>query len=266
MAIELLGSHKEQIGNIRIGGSIGWGVSVIATGLVLKYFPIRSVFFCYQILILFCFILSFYLPNIKKERICSKSKTVTTIHRSRVLILIFISVFIWGTGEKCITDYLFLHMDLFGTSTFIMGSSMAFAIVGEMVALRSMEMLIRKFGYDKLFFMGFVLQSLRLLSLSFFSNSVIILITQLIGGASFSLIWVSSVARVDTLAPDEEKTMAQGLRTGFQNGFGGAFGALLGGLLFMNFGAQMLYRIMGLLLCFGVLLLLLAGKKETNYG
>lgn len=264
MAIELLGSHKEQIGNIRIGGSIGWGISVIATGVVLKYFPIRSVFLCYQILILCCFILSFNLPNIKKERICSKSKAVTTIHRSRALILILISVFIWGTGEKCITNYLFLHMDILGTSTFIMGSSMAFAIVGEMLALYCMEKLIRKFGYDKLFFMGFVLQALRLLSLSFFSNSVLILITQLIGGASFSLIWVSSVARVDTLAPDDEKTIAQGLRTGFLNGFGGAFGSLLGGLLFMNFGAQMLYRIMGLLVCFGVILLLLSGKKGNK--
>jgi MFS family permease len=115
-----------------------------------------------------------------------------------------------------------------------------------------------------MFIVGISLYSIRLVAMSLTHSPWVILLLQLMHGLTFATTWVAGVAYADQIAPPGLGATAQGLFSAFLVGLGAGTGALVGGILYGQYGAPLMYRIIGILLFASLVLFLLASQVKRR--
>jgi len=242
-------------GKIRIGGSFGWGITILLVGLFLSDWNYSLKFILGICLMSIFLLITFLLPNepiSQKEEKANIHKVLSFILRKDV-ILFFIASMIWSASEACITGYLFLHIKSLGGDSRILGISMALAILSEIIGFNYINKIMHRYKLSTLVIVAFILQFIRLLFLSIINNYVWIPPFQIFGGISFALIWASTVAFVNLNSAKEIGKSAQAIKTGLSS-LGSGLGVIIGGSLYENYNTRTLYFIfaIGILIALGI--------------
>ena len=256
-----------EYGKIRIGGSLGYGLVVTITGFIITLFNLKWIFLVYVFFILICYSTTFYFNNSTKQIVKEKVSIKDFIDSFKnVNFIIFLLLIItWGMGESSVTNFLFLHMFDIGSNYILMGLSISFAIISESIVFLHIAKINKRIGLINTLVVGFIIQIIRLLGLSYIRTPWMGILAQLFGGASFGFIWAGGVAYVNKNLPKKLSTTAQGLRTGFQSGLGYAIGVIFSGYLYENVGSALLYRYMSIIVLFGIILFIFTNSFLGNH-
>jgi len=253
---------------VRVGGSIGWGIVVLITGMLINDpdFGLRIIFPIHIFLLILLFAFTWLIPELKQT---SKSgiekptvKDVLNMLRLPVFLPWMGILFLYGATASSISNFLFLHIKHIGGSPTLMGTAISVAILGEIVALVAAKRILHKVGSRNMMILAFVIRALWFAATSVLKSPVLILINQFIGGASFSFIHAGSIAYVNKRAPSRIGITAQAIRGAFQFGLGGGFGALISGALYQSVGSTALFRIMSAVMFAGLLLSMLLRRVD----
>ena len=260
----------EMYGKVRTGGSIGWGLMVLATGFLIDNLKLGlPVIFYLSIAFLTLFFIFINLipnPQPLKE---NQQSTVTfqkigEMFRKPGFIVFFVLIIIWGMGEASISSFLFLHIKHLGGSSALMGTALSISLIGEIVTFSIANKIQEKVGELRMILLAFVVLITWLTGLALIKDANIIPLFQIFGGAGFGLLQSGSVAYVNRRAPKELGTTAQALRGGLYSGFGVGIGTLLSGKLYELFGSGSLYQTMALIQLGGLALGILVYLRERN--
>jgi MFS family permease len=218
--------NPEMYGKVRVGGSFGWGLMVLATGFLIDNLGIGIpvIFYISIAFLTLFFLITAFLPGTRTKQITPGSE-VTLKKLGKMLLqpgflLIFLLIIIWGMGESSIGNFLFLHIKHLGGSSTLMGIVLFIWLTG----------------------------------LSLIKDPNLIPIFQIFGGAGFALIQSGSVAYVNRRAPKELGTTAQALRGGVLSGLGTGIGALISGVLYEFSGSSAMFRTMSIVQLGGFIL------------
>ena len=240
----------ENYGKVRLGGSIGWGLVVLLTGVLIDNlgFGIPVIFYVNIAFLLIFFLGIGLIPSPKKAAAENAEKpTLKTLGKMitnpRVLLL-FVVIIIWGMGEASISNFLFLHIKQLGGSSTLMGTALSVSLVGEIVTFNFANRIQKKVGEFRMVLLAFVVLIIWLSGLSLIKDPNLIPAFQIFGGAGFALIQSGSVAYINRKAPRELGTTAQALRGGLYAGMGVGVGTIISGALYEFYGSSMMYRIM----------------------
>ncbi|KAI8983709.1 major facilitator superfamily domain-containing protein [Pilobolus umbonatus] len=77
---------------------------------------------------------------------------------------------------------------------------------------------------------------------------------QLLNGFSFALIWCTCVSEVDSIFPDNQRAMGQGILAALFSGLGFGIGCLCGGYFYDTYGSNMLFVISISIACLSMLI------------
>jgi len=133
-----------------------------------------------------------------------------------------------------------------GANNILMGLALTFATISELPVFFFSNQLLLRWSAKSLFIFAALIYVFRALALSFITVPWIILITQLLHGLTFSVMWVAGVSFANDIAPPGYSATAQGILSGVFMGIATAAGAFFGGILFQDFGGAMMYRLMAI--------------------
>lgn len=248
---------------VRIGGSVGWGLVVFITGLLINNpnFSLQVIFPLHIFFLALLLAFTWLFPEPKQTAKTSMEKPTFKDVLDMLRLPVFLPwmgiIFLWGATESSISNFLFIHIKHIGGSPLLMGTAISVSILGEIAALAAAKRIQHRIGSRRMMIFSFVIRVLWFAAASVLQDPILILVNQFIGGASFSLIHAGSVAYVNKRAPSRIGTTAQAIRASIQFGLGGGLGALVSGALYQAYGSTALFRIMAVVSLSGLILAML---------
>jgi len=247
-------------GKIRVGGSIGWGLMVLATGFLIDSINkgLNIIFYIHILFLLIFLLFTISLPRRQKASVRPVDKpsfkmVMEMIRQPGFIPFLFIIV-IWGMGESAIGNFLFLHIKALGGSSTLMGTALSLSLIGEIITFTIANKIHERIGPHKMMLLSFLVLFAWLMGLSLIREATTIPFFQIFGGAGFALIQSGSVAFVNARAPQQLGTTAQAIRGGIMSGIGVGLGSLISGVIYENHGSVFLFRNMSYLVLAGFLL------------
>jgi len=259
-ALEVLNNQSERYGQIRLWGSIGWGVGAPLIGLLIERFGLNWSFYGHAALLLVGLLIAVRLPVAQQSSNGGFVIGLKTLLRDLRWPFFLMIIFVAGFGDAIARNYSFLYYKELGASSTLMGLSVTVGIVSELVVLILSSLLLKQFGAQKLLILGASTQAIRLLGWSLISDPYLALSLQLLNGLAFGALWMAGVAYAKEIAPPGMSAVAQGLLSGVYFGLSSIAGALLGGLWYEQFGAWGMYRWGAVFMFIGLFIFILASN------
>jgi PPP family 3-phenylpropionic acid transporter len=258
--VELLQERKDAYGRQRFWGTVGWGLAAPLTGVLIERSGLHWLFWVYFVFMVGALLASWRLP-VQDVAIGSQFWQGMRSLLVDVRWFLFLGIaFIAGMGLSVVTNYLFLYMNAMGASQSLMGLSLTVATLSEMPVFYFSDRLLNRWGARGLLAFSISVYVLRVLAYSVVYSPYLVLLLQLLHGPVFAAMWVAGVSYASQIAPRGLSATAQSLFSSAMMGMGGATGALVGGVLYENLGPWMMFRWVGFVVIFSLLVFLMLEK------
>ncbi|MBE2220344.1 MAG: MFS transporter [Anaerolineae bacterium] len=253
-AVFMLGTKKELFGRLRLGGTIGFGITAFIVGVLVEDNGIKLAFWIASGLLFTGFLISLQLlyrnedskdtDDAKAENQVENQSIGSLLKNPRWLLFLTIA-FTGGVALTAANNYFFPFMKEIGASQTTMGLTLSIGTIVEIPVLLFSNLFIRRFkAYGVLVFSTFM-TGLRFILFALAGDPAAVMVIQILNGFTFPLLSVAGVAYADENAPEALRSTAQGLFNAALMGVGAAVGGLVSGLLLEKMGAQGLYMTVG---------------------
>ena len=257
-----LGDQRELYGRVRMGGTIGWGISAQVAGLLLAKYGLEILFYMFSgIMLINLFVsqkLSFSQTGVHDSH--EPNQGVRTLLGNRRWIIFLFSAFLGGIGAFSVAAYLSPYLREMGASGGEIGFAFLIATLTELPGFYFGNLLIKRLSSYRLFIVSIILLGVRSLLFGIVGNLYIAIAIMGAGGVIFPMMWSAAVAYADENAPAALKSTAQGLFGSMTFGFGAAVTGFVGGLLLENTGGKNMFFVFGIIILGG--LVLIEGAKR----
>ncbi len=267
----MLADRKDLYGRIRVGGTIGFGLSSPIAGLLVQRYGLRAGFWACAALFLLAFLASRRLVYGQSQADLPARGRARSLLANPRWVLFMIVAFAAGAGLTAINSYLFSYMKELGASESTMGISLTVGTISEIPILFFANRLLRRLRPYGLLLLSLAATGLRMLLYAACGTPGWVLIIQLLNGLTFPATWVAGVSYADENAPPGMSTTAQGLFGAAVFGVGSTVGGFVCGPLLESIGGRGLYLVFGsaVLVTTGAVALVqrrLAGEEKRPSG
>lgn len=253
--MSMLGAQREMYGRIRMGGTIGWGISAQIAGFLLALYGLPILFYVFSGIMLVNLFVSQKLSFGEPEKQDEKTGTAGMLLKERRWIIFLALAFLGGVGSFSAAAYLSPYLQELGADGRQIGFAFLVATLTELPAFFFGNLLVKRFTPYRLIIISLILLALRALLFGVVGNLYLAIALSGLGGVTFPLFWSASVAYADENAPSGLKATAQGLFGSMTFGFGSAVAGFVGGLLLERIGGRGMFFIFGIVIIVGWLLI-----------
>ena len=252
--MDVLGTRKKSYGRVRGWGSIAFIITVIVLGKIIDLYSIEI------ILILIFFgslaqaLISIKIPDIQIKKQTSFSSNAKALLKRRVIVFLFCA-FLMLVSHGTYYGFYSIHLENLGFGKTFIGISWALASIAEIIVMIKSDSLFKHFSIDNVLFFSFMVAVFRWLAMSFVTSAAGILFLQLFHAVTYAMFHVSSILYIDSLTPDEAKTLGQSVNNAVTYGLGLMVGFFINGYLFETLGTFKLFMISSLIALSGGLIL-----------
>jgi len=252
--MDVLGTKKKSYGRVRGWGSIAFIITVIVLGKIIDLYSIEI------ILILIFFgslaqaLVSIKIPDIQIKKQTSFSSNAKALLKRRVIVFLFCA-FLMLVSHGTYYGFYSIHLENLGFGKTFIGISWALASIAEIIVMIKSDSLFKHFSIDNILFFSFMVAVFRWLALSFVTSAAGILFLQIFHAVTYAMFHVSSILYIDSLTPDEAKTLGQSVNNAVTYGLGLMVGFFINGYLFETLGTFTLFMISSLIALSGGLIL-----------
>lgn len=274
-ALDFLGErHRGMYGTIRMMTAISWGLGAVIMGWITDTYGFELNFWLYGGMMTSVLLLTaFGLPakskkeqerydtinrsqndNTEEEVVASNaprlSNLMAAIFRPQVLLWL-LEVAVIGAGISLVETFLFVHLeDDLHSSTRLCGYSVGVTVLFELPIFHYSKHLLSTWGHDKLFMIAMVAYIIRAFGYTMLTVSTVhwVLALEIFHGITFACMWIASVDFAARVAPEEWSTTFQSVLSMTMSCIGGGIGPLVGGVIMEHFGANVMFRAMGLVI------------------
>ena len=251
-----LGTQKSRYGLIRLWGSIGFIVAVVALGAVFAQFSIEWLPWVVSSLLLLVW-LSTYLVKDQAFAVAQNQLGEHFLHivkRPEVLGLLVVS-FLVQVSHGVYYSFFTIQMTELGVSKPIISWLWALGVIAEIGIFLVMARLFQWFSVRHLILLAIALTVVRWLMTGQLADSMVwIILAQLLHAASFGLFHGSAIYLIDQYFTGKHHGKGQALFAASSHGLGGAVGMLSAGYAWQAGGAALSYGIMAV--CAAIALLI----------
>jgi len=117
------------------------------------------------------------------------------------------------------------------------------------------DMIFKRFSIDNVLVFSFMVAALRWFGLFFATSPASILFLQILHAVTYGTFHVASILNIDSLTPDETKTLGQSVNNATTYGLGLMVGLFMSGYFFEILGTFKMFMISSLIALTGGLLL-----------
>jgi PPP family 3-phenylpropionic acid transporter len=251
----MLADEKEMYGRIRLGGTIGYGLTAPIAGTLVQHHGLKWAFWGCAALFLLAFIVSQKLVYGQVKADDPARRSVRALPANPRWLL-FLTLAVAATNT-----YFFPYMKELGAKESLMGLALTIGTLSEIPVLFFGHRLVRRLQPYGLLMLTMVVTVIRFLLLAAIGTPNLALFVQLLNGLTFPAMWVAGVSYAYENAPAGRGTTAQGIFGATVFGLGTAVGGFAGGLLLESVGGRGLYLVFGVVLLAIVVIVMLIQRR-----
>ncbi len=262
--MSMLGDQEHRYSRIRLWGSVGFILAVVALGLVLDLFG-TSVIPVALLLMLVGLVVSTWLVPLENaapvEPIAGSIWQV--LSQPQVMIVLLVCFLLQASHGPYYTFYT-IYMEEGGYSRSLIGQLWALGVVAEIGVFLVMHRLLPRYGAKVLLLLSLGLTTLRWLLVAWYVDSLAVMVfSQLLHAASFGIYHAVAIYLIHKMFTGRHQGRGQALYSSLSFGAGGAFGSLMSGYLWSGVSAMATFQAAALLSALAFLLAWRGLRSET---
>jgi MFS transporter, PPP family, 3-phenylpropionic acid transporter len=254
-------------GRLRLWGSVGFIVTVIAAGQLLDWQGIALM--PWIALVLLAMVAGVAL-NMREEVAIPRTQDTPSVRqllRQKAVIAFFISTFLMIAAHASLYVYYSLYLSQIGYSKTVIGLMWSLGVVAEILFFYFQAPLFRRFGVATLMLTSLLIGVVRFLMIGFGAESMVMLLTaQILHAATFGVHHSASVATLQRWFAGPLQARGQALFISVSYGLGGSLGGLLLSACWDTFGARIVYMTAALFCLAGWIAAALSYRWQESRG
>ncbi|MBF1164026.1 MAG: MFS transporter [Dechloromonas agitata] len=256
LTFDHLREERGRYSRIRLWGSIGFIVAVMATGaLIDATSPLSVLWMCWSILLgilLNAMVLTEATP-LAHDR---AEMPIGNILRQGKVKALMAACFAMSAAHGAFYVFYSIHLDAHGYSKTEIGLLWSLGVVAEIVVFMLMASLARRFSLRDILLASFVAAVVRFVLMGWGVESAMLMIfVQLLHGLTFGAYHASAIAAVNQWFPGKTQGRGQALYSSLSFGAGGLLGALISGRTWDWLGSGWTFTLSAAFALVGVLLI-----------
>ena len=252
--MDVLGTRKKSYGKVRGWGSFAFIITVIVLGKIIDLYSIEIILTLIFFGSLAQALISIKIPDIQIKKQTSFSSNAKVLLKRPVIVFLFCA-FLMLVSHGTYYGFYSIHLENLGYGKTFIGISWALASIAEIIVMIKSDSLFKRFSIDNILFFSFMVAVFRWLALGFVTSAAGILFLQIFHAVTYAMFHVSSILYIDSLTPDEAKTLGQSVNNAVTYGLGLMVGFFINGYLFETLGTFTLFIISSFIALTGGLLL-----------
>lgn len=263
LTLEHLRQQPERYGRIRLWGSVGFIAAVLGIGALLDALPLGSLLWVCMILLAGSFVCSLALSDPSSDRSTKLSSPLGVTLRQPQVVALLVACFLMSAAHGPLYVFYSIHLVDHGYGKTLVGGLWALGVVAEILVFLLMPRLLRRYSLRSILLVSFACAVLRFLMIGWGVEFLaILLLAQLLHGATFGAYHAAAVAALHRWFPAPQQARAQALYGSVSFGAGGMLGGLLSGQTWEVLGAGWTYSLGALFALVGLLLVWYGMRKE----
>lgn len=251
MTLDLLAGQTERYGRVRLWGSVGFIVSVLAIGAMLDHLPIAALLWACLLILASVWASAMTLPEAKVGAGETAEALTTLLKRPAVLALLAASFFM-SVAHGPLYVFYSIHLVDHGYDKTAVGLFWSLGVVAEIWVFMAMPRLMHRLSLRGILLASYALAVLRFLIIGWAADYVLLLVfAQVLHGATFGAYHAASVAVLTRWFAPHQQARMQGLYGSLSFGAGGMVGGLMSGEAWGSLGAGMTYTLAALFAALG---------------
>jgi PPP family 3-phenylpropionic acid transporter len=242
--MDVLGTRKKSYGRMRGWGSIAFIMTVLLLGKVIDIYSIEIILTLIFFGSLTQALISIKIPDIQIKKQTSFSSNAKVLLKRHVIVFLFCA-FLMLVSHGTYYGFYSIHLENLGYGKTFIGISWALASIAEIIVMIKSDSLFKRFSIDNVLFFSFMVATFRWLGMCFATSAAVILFLQIFHAVTYAMFHVSSILYIDSLTPDEGKTLGQAVNNAVTYGLGLMVGFFINGYLFETLGTFTLFMISG---------------------
>jgi PPP family 3-phenylpropionic acid transporter len=201
------GGHWDY-GQIRMGGTIGYCITVLSIGFILQN-QYSRIFWMASLILVLCFFVARKLKPVEGYRNESRKTSFREVLKNKPLLgMIFFNLTFFLGLNFFYNFYPIYYTSIGGSSSYI-GAMMFACALTEIPSLLIVNRLVRRFGIGKLLVMAGFVTSLRWFLLFFLMNPYLIIMANLLHGAGYTAFTYCIITYINKTVPKDLRATSQ---------------------------------------------------------
>ena len=241
IALGYLKSSGEGFGRVRLWGSLGFSVAVLAMGQFFSVAGLGYLFAVTALLFLLSLLATSGLPqgDAAPRRKLGREAWGLLANRSFLVFVTFTCLV--QITFSAYNTFFSLYFTSLGGATNLLGTAWMLSAISEIPFFHYGEVLLRRYGPANLLRFAAIVFGARWVIYPLLTSPGAVLAAQLLQGLSFGLFYLAAVHYASTLSPRELLTTGQSLFAAITFGIGSTLGSFVGGILVQYLGLNGLF-------------------------
>ncbi|BBI32585.1 MFS transporter [Cohnella abietis] len=243
-SVSLLAADKMKLSfpTIRMFGSLGYALSAVAFGYLLKIYGSDLTIILALCTIGASLVFSLFISDFQATLKKFEFKGLLILLRKKETVLFFIFIMIVSVGHRMNEGFLAVAMREIGADDSIIGYASLASAVSEI----PMFFLLAKYGHRfkelPLLAMASFMYVIRLVLLSFANEPWMMACLQMMHALTFAIFYITALRYLQVLIPDEYRSSSQAVFAVVWSGLAGLIAGTLGGYLYDAMGLAYVFR------------------------
>lgn len=239
-----LGTQPHRYSTIRLWGSVGFIVAVVAIGPLLESQGIDLLPVVLMGLFIAIWLSSLTVPERAAGHLSLDHEPLRNVLRQPLVVALLVICFLVQLSHGPYYTFYTIYLDSHGYSQGAIGQLWALGVIAEVGAFLVMHRLLPRFGVRTLLLVTLLLTSLRWLLVAWFVESTAVMVfAQTLHAFSFGTYHAVAISLIHKYFTGKHQGTGQALYSSVSFGFGGALGSLYSGYTWEGLGAEWTYLI-----------------------
>jgi len=255
LTLRRLEGRTEYYGRVRLWGSVGFIVAVLATGTLLDRVPLSSLLWVNLGLLLAIGVCAHLLVDAPVASVAPTPVSLKSgLLRGEVLALLA-ACLLMSAAHGPFYVFFSIHLVNHGYTKFIVGALWSLGVIAEIIVFIAMPRLLRAWLPRRILNVSFVLAIVRFLLIGWAVDSLpLMVLAQLMHGATFGAFHAAAVAALNHWFPARQQARVQALYGSLSFGAGGMIGNLVSGAAWQSLGPGLTFTLGSAFAAAGLLL------------
>ena len=239
-----LGKRADKYSGIRVWGSLGFIAAVLGVGRLLDAYPVSTLLEVCLLLLLGILGLALSLIEAPRRQAAEVAAEQGGGRARGQLKLLLAATFLMSAAHGPLYVFLSIHLVDIGYDKSLVGGLWSLGVVAEIVVFLFMPVLLRRHTLRGLLLFSFACAVLRFLLIGWLADWLaLLLLAQLLHGATFGVCHAAAVAALHRWYADRQQSRVQVLYGSVSFGAGGMVGGLASGQAWQWYGAGGAYSL-----------------------
>lgn len=257
LTFDHLREERGRYSRIRVWGSVGFIVAVMATGALLDFVPPVGVLWACTAILAGILIFSLLLPEVGRKLTERLSPSVIGILRQPAVGAFMLACFAMSVAHGAYYVFYSIHLAYHGYSKTAVGLLWSLGVLAEIGVFMIMGALSRRYSLRQIMVLCFTAAVLRFLLIGWGVEFLwVMLFAQLLHGLTFGAYHAAAIMAVNRWFPGKAQGRGQALYSSLSFGAGGLLGGLIAGKTWDGLGAGWTFSLGSLFALLGLLLIL----------